>query len=259
MLADERRAEILRLLEAAGSVSVKKLSEKFETSVVTIRHDLRRLEKQGLLERVHGGALIRHRTGIESTLSQRQRIEPTQKRRIAAHASHLAEDGDVVLLTDGSTTLALAHQLKLRPDVTMVTNSWSIMDEIGKEPSSQVILLGGMLRHVTMAFIGPMTLAALATLRVDKLFLGVDGLSREYGVSTPNMLECEVYRAMITSSKQVIVLADHTKIGREYLYQMGPIESIDTLVCDAMTPSAVVNELREAGVEVLVAPDQEED
>ena len=257
MLAAERREKVLRLLEEGGSVFVSKLAALFGVSEVTIRQDLRALEKRGLLDRIYGGAVPKYRAGYESTVSERRMVAPAEKRHIAALAARLVEDGEVVALTDGTTTLEIAYHLRRR-DVTIVTNSWDVVAKLGQDASMKIISLGGMLRQVTMSFTGPLTLSGLQQLRFDRLFLSVDGASVNFGFSTPHMMECEVYRSMVESAKQTIALVDHTKIGKEYMYRIATLEEVDAIIVDAKCPKVAVEEFEDWGIEVRVAAGDED-
>lgn len=253
MLAAKRRQEVLALLEHNGNVSVVELSRTFGVSEVTIRQDLTRMAQEGLLCRTHGGAILNKSTSSELLLNVRARRNMDEKVNIAQAALGLVNDGEVVLLNDGTTTALVARKLSARKNLTVITNALNIANEFAGMSSVKLILLGGQYRNVTGAFVGPLVLQSLLQIQVDKLFLGVDGFSLKHGVSSPNFLETEVNRAMIEAAKEVIVVADHSKFGKDTLYQIAPANKIHTVVSDNQIPEEYARELARIGVKVLLA------
>ncbi|MCL6613724.1 MAG: DeoR/GlpR family DNA-binding transcription regulator, partial [Firmicutes bacterium] len=239
------------MLEKAGSVSVAELSKVFQISEVTIRRDLTRMAEEGLLCRIHGGAIPNKSTSFEPPLSVRAQKNVEEKARIAQAAANLVNDGEVVLLNDGSTTAQVAQKLTSKKNLTIVTNALNIANQLVGIADLRLILLGGLYRAVTDTFVGPLVLQSLSQIRADKLFLGVDGFSLKHGISSPNFLETEVNRAMIESAGTVIVVADHSKFGNDTLYQIAPIGKIHMVISDDGIPREYVEELTRLGVKVV--------
>ncbi|MEW6230235.1 MAG: DeoR/GlpR family DNA-binding transcription regulator [Bacillota bacterium] len=253
MLAAKRRQEILELLEKMGSVSVAELSRMFQISEVTIRHDLTRMAREGLLCRAHGGAIPNKSASFEPPLAVRAQKNVEEKARIAQAAADLVNDGEVILLNDGTTTAQVAQKLTSKKNLTIVTNALNIANQLAGVADLRLILLGGLYRAVTETFVGPLVLQSLSQIRADKLFLGVDGFSLKHGVSSPNFLETEVNRAMIESAADVIVVADHSRFGSDTLYQIAPVSRIGMVVSDSGIPGEYVEALTKLGVKVVVA------
>jgi DeoR family fructose operon transcriptional repressor len=249
---DQRREKILELVSLRNKVKVSKLSRIFKTSEVTIRNDLSELEAAGLLERVHGGAVSTYRTYYNMTFNDRMKTNADEKRRMAASVAAQVTDGDTLLMSSGTTTLYLARELKSARNVTVVTNSMAIAQEMGLFRDVSVILLGGNLNAQYLFTYGDDTLNQLRHYKADRLFLSVDGVSPEDGVTTYHHLEAEVNRQMIARAKRTIIVADHTKIGRTGFAHIDSVDNIDCLVTSSLADSEVLQAIRERGVEVRI-------
>lgn len=249
---DQRREKILELVSIRNKVKVSELSRIFGTSEVTIRNDLSELEAAGLLERVHGGAVSTYRTYYNMTFNDRMKTNADEKRRIAASVAAQVTDGDTLLMSSGTTTLYLARELKNARNVTVVTNSLAIAQEMGLLRDILVIMLGGNLNAQYLFTYGDDTLNQLRQYKADRLFLSVDGVSPEDGITTYHHLEAEVNRQMIARAKRTIIVADHTKIGRTGFAHIGSVDSIDCLVTSNLADSEVLQAIRERGVEVRI-------
>jgi DeoR family fructose operon transcriptional repressor len=253
MYAEERQQEILQLARTAGRVDVTALAESLAVTAETIRRDLTMLERAGLLRRVHGGAIPVERIGFEPALSARDAVLTTEKERIAKAALAELPDDGAVILDAGSTTARLAQALPLDRELTVVVNSPVIAGLLGPRPNLNVLLLGGRVRGKTMATVDDWALRPLADLYVDVAFLGTNGASVERGLTTPDPAEAAVKRAMITSSRRTILLADHTKIGNDYLARFGSLADLDLLITDTGLNDDLVDEVEAEGVRVIRA------
>ena len=253
MLPVERRNRILSLVRAEGVVRVNDLSEALDVSEITIRRDLEQLEVDGLLERTHGGAIFNQRIRLEPLYSEKHRSNQAEKRAIGAAAAALVSAGDRLLVNSGSTTLQLFRHLAYKQEIKVITSNMGAFLEL-QGASMELLLVGGSYRAQSNSLVGPLALLSLQQLFAGKCFIGVDGVSMKYGMTTPNLQEAEVARTMIEHTRgQVIVLADHSKIGVVADFVTAPLEKVDVLVTDAGIHPEYADELRAQGIEVIVA------
>ena len=255
MYAEERQQEIAGLVSHRGRVAVTAVAERFGVTTETVRRDLAVLERAGLLRRVHGGAVPAGAlTVVEPGLVERGATRMEAKRRIAAAALDLVPAAHGSLILDGGSSTALLAEL-LPTDRTLVaaTNSVPIAARLAGTPGITLHVLGGRVRGVTQTAVGESTVAGLADLRVDVVFLGANGVSAGHGFSTPHEAEAAVKRAMARAGQKVVVLADSSKFGREHLFRFAAVEDVDLLVTDDDAPVDVVAELEQRGLEVLIA------
>ncbi len=255
LLALERREEIIRLLQAKSKILVPELCQRFGVSPATIRADLRSLAEAGRLRRAHGGAIPTEKAGFEpnSRLKAVERV--AEKRRIARRAAELIEDGDIIILDSGTTTLELAKLLFERNGLTVVTNDLAIASALEEAPGLNLILLGGELRRGFQCTVGPMTVEGLVRLNVDKAFLASNALSRLGGFTTPNLEHAEVKRAMVAAATERIMLMDSSKYGKRAFVHFAALADIETLVTDAGLGAEAVKEIKTGNenVEVILA------
>jgi DeoR family transcriptional regulator, aga operon transcriptional repressor len=252
MLSEERRREILELLQAEGRVLVRDLSKRFRTSLITIRKDLEFLHHQGQLERTHGGALPL-RTGAlrDRTLQEKERLHRQEKLRIAAAAVRMIRPGQVVILDSGTTTTAIARACRQFRSLTVITNATNIAQELAGT-SVEVLLTGGALRKNSFSLVGPLAEESLRRLSADLLFLAVDGFDVRYGLTTPNLLEARVNRAMAEASRRTIVVCDSSKFGRRSLSLIMPVSAVHETITDRKITKPYLRALREADIEVTL-------
>jgi len=253
MYAEERQQEIVRLARAQGRVDVTALADEFAVTAETIRRDLTTLERAGVLRRVHGGAIPVERIGFEPALATRDAVLTSEKERIAKAAlAELPQDGSIIL-DAGTTTARLAHALPTDRELTVVVNSPVIATALGSRSNLTILLLGGRVRGRTMATVDDWALRPLADLYVDVAFIGTNGASVERGLTTPDPAEAGVKRAMIASARRSVLLADHTKIGNDYLARFGSLTDIDLLITDTGLADELAEEIEAAGVRVVRA------
>ncbi len=246
-LPGQRRQRILERVRATGAVKVAELAAELGVSDMTVRRDLNLLVKAGELHKVHGGALLQEGASAEEPgFARKSALQLGEKAAIAQAAARLVEPGMSVALSSGTTTYALARELRTIPELTVVTNSPRIADLLHDAPASgQTVLLTGGLRTVSDALVGPLATAALKTLYVDRSFLGIHGFSGTDGLTTPNMLEVEVNQLLLERSDSAVVLADSTKWNLRGLYSIAPLDAVDILISDAGLPSEAVSTLAE--------------
>jgi DeoR family transcriptional regulator of aga operon len=252
MLSEERRREILEILQSDGRVLVGDLSKRFKTSLITIRKDLEFLHHHGMLERTHGGALPL-RTGAlnDRTLQEKERLHRQEKMRIAAAAVKMIRSGQVVILDSGTTTTAIARACRDFRSLTIITNATNIAGELAGT-AVDVILTGGVLRKNSFSLVGPLAEESLRKLNADLLFLAVDGFDVRYGLTTPNLLEARVNRAMAEAARRTVVVCDSSKFGRRSLSLIMPTSAVHETITDRGISRHDLKALREAKVEVTL-------
>ncbi|GAA2012924.1 DeoR/GlpR family DNA-binding transcription regulator [Microbacterium ulmi] len=259
MYATERHELIERLLGDDGRVSVVELARRFDVTTETIRRDLDQLENAGILRRVHGGAVPRERASTaEPSLAERLQHHGVAKSAIAERALEaLGRRFRGSLYFDaGTTTGAVAARLATHLDggpVEVVTHALTLAHTLAGVPAVSLSVVGGRVRGLTAAAVGADTVRAIESLRPDIAFLGANGLSAGFGVSTPDPDEAAVKAAIVRSARRVVLVADSEKLGRELLVSFAPLSAIDVLVTDAEPDAELATALSEAGVEVWLA------
>jgi DeoR/GlpR family transcriptional regulator of sugar metabolism len=255
MLARHRQSLILQAVRSDGSARVSDLTQQLGVSDMTIRRDLEVLARDGLVEKVHGGAVLpgshnSHEPGFEDRLV----LERPEKSSIARAAAGLVRPGTAVAISAGTTTFALAQCLLDVPGLTIVTNSLRVANLFGgaRGPDVASVLLTGGMRTAADALVGPVADLTIRSLLFDTLFLGCNGIDPEVGLTTPNLAEAETNRALIKVARRVVVLADHTKWGVVSLASFAALEDIDVLVTDSMLPTEAHAALSARVGEILV-------
>lgn len=252
MLIGERWQYILSLVHREGRVLVSELSESLGISPISIRKDLDHLESQGLVQRTHGGALSpQSSTMLDPSLKEKERYQIKEKQRIAAAAIKLVKEGECVLLDSGTTVTAIARALREFSNLTIVTNAVNIAAELS-DTAFEIILTGGTLRKNSFSLVGPMAEDMLTQIRADILFLAVDGFDTRIGITTPNILESRVNRAMVNASRRVVAVCDSTKFSRSSMALIVPPSAIHTVITDDQISKETADTLRDAGVEVII-------
>ncbi len=252
MLNEERRRAIVEMLQQDGRVLVGDLAKRFHTSLITIRKDLEFLHHQGQLERTHGGALpLKTGALMDGSLQEKERLHHQEKVRIAAAAARMIGKGQVIILDSGTTTTAIARACRNMKSLTIITNATNIAAELADSPV-EVILIGGVLRRNSYSLVGPLAEESLRKLSADLLFLAVDGFDVGYGLTTPNLLEARVNRAMAESARRTVVVCDSSKFGRRSLSLILPTSSVHETITDKNILKRDLKVLREAEVEVTL-------
>jgi DeoR family transcriptional regulator, aga operon transcriptional repressor len=252
MLREERRRAILQAIQEDGRVVVRDLARRFHISVITIRKDLEFLHHQGQLERTHGGALpVKTGALMDSSIQEKERLHRQEKTRIAAAAARMIGRGQVIILDSGTTTTAIARSCRHVKNLTVITNAINIGAELADSPV-EVILTGGSLRKNSFSLVGPLAEEALRKLSADLLFLAVDGFDVRYGLTTPNLLEARVNRAMAESARRTVVVCDSSKFDRRSLSLILPTSAVHETVTDKNISKRDLMMLREAKVEVTL-------
>ncbi len=255
MYAEERQQAMARLVSDRGRLSVTTLATEYDVTTETIRRDLSALERLGLVRRVHGGAVPAHALQvIEPALGDRDRAHAEAKDRIAEAAlALLPRPGASVLLDAGSTTGRLASRIPPGHRLKIWTHAVPVAARLIGVPGVELHLLPGTVRETTQAAVGPDTVESLGRLRTDVVFLGTNGISLLHGLSTPDVEEAATKRALVGAARQVVVLADASKIGEESIVRFATLAQVDVLVTDDTLSYDDRTDLEHAGIEVVVA------
>jgi DeoR family fructose operon transcriptional repressor len=253
LFEDERKFQIIQYLQKNQRASVPELGQLFNVSESTIRRDLKELEDAKLLKRTHGGAVSLQSANLEPGIQEKTDYFRNEKEKIAQKAYQLISAGDTILLDSGTTTLLLARELHAISDVRVITNSLLVLNELKDCRNVEISLVGGILRPETMAFVGPMTERSLDMITVDKVFLGTNGIDILKGITTPNLIEAATKSKMISIGNEIILLADHSKIGKISYAKVANVERIDTFIVDDQAPEEFTSQLKKLGVGITIA------
>jgi DeoR family transcriptional regulator, aga operon transcriptional repressor len=252
LLAEGRRRKIMDLIEQSGQITINDLVERFSISAVTARSDLDALSANGAVLRSHGGAVRRYEADQDYPLRLKATLHMAEKARIGQAAARLVQPNETIILDSGTTTAEIAKNLKKikLQSLTVITSALNIANELADAAGMSLIMIGGLLRPVSSSCVGPQAVAMLRELHADRLFLAVDGLDVENGPFTPDVLEAQLNGVMMQVSKEVIVVADSTKLGRRSLFRIGALEKVHRLITDTNVPAEFIEALRKKGVEV---------
>jgi DeoR family fructose operon transcriptional repressor len=252
MFVEERQQKILEILREEGKVSVDLLADVFGVSAPTIRADLGALESRRLLRRTHGGAIPIETTLYEPPFGEREQAQRDEKRRIARIAAARVRDHETVLLDAGTTVTEMARFLLERRGLTVVTNSLPTAFELADAGNVNVVLIGGQLHPERRATLGPLATDFLRDMHVDRAFIGVNGVSEEAGWTVVDFDAVQVKRAMMARAREVVVVADHSKLGEATFASIGPLTSAQVLITDTPIERDTLRAaLDKAGVEVM--------
>ncbi len=253
LLNTERQQQIAQFIRERKRATVVELSERFDVSEATIRRDLEKLDSEGEIRRAHGGAVAVERAAPEPPVVQRMVENDEEKRRIGQAAAQLVQDGDVIFLGSGTTTLEVARNLDDKKNLTVITNALNVANQLAGKQNITVIVTGGLLRHSELSLIGHITEQVLKELRADKVIMGMRAISIEEGLTNDYLPETMTDRAIIDFSSEVILVADHTKFGKVSTALVAPVTSVSKIVTDTAAPPEVIEELKKLGIEVMLA------
>ena len=255
MFAAERRQAILDLVRAKGVMSLRELALAVDSSEVTVRRDIQALDRDGLLDRRRGGAAMSGGLSHEQSYRQKTLVAAAEKSSIADLAAALVEEGDAIVIGAGTTTEEFARRLTRVRDLTVVTNSLLVAQVLARS-AAEVVMTGGSLRGSTYALVGGAAEHLFSQLRVRRAFLSGNGLTVERGLSTPNLHVAGVDQAIASAAQEVVVLADHTKLGVDTMFQTVPTSRIAHLVTDPEGNADMLRAFTAAGVRVHTAAAQ---
>lgn len=239
MLSQQRRTLILEEIRRTGAVKVSELVGVLGVSDMTVRRDLDILDRHGLIEKVHGGAIASRTpsSAIEPGFDAKVAQQQEEKQAIAIAATLLVEDGMAIGLSAGTTTWVFAHHLHEVSDLTIVTNSIRIADVLQQARPDRTVVLTGGIRTPSDALVGPIAVDALSHLHLDIVFMGVHGMDSKAGFTTPNLMEAETDRALASAGSRLVVLADHTKWRTIGLSTIARLDEAAVLVTDSGLPA----------------------
>ncbi len=247
----ERRDSIIQRIQKNGKVRVDTLSEEFDVSSVTIRNDLDFLEMKGILHRTHGGALLRKNVYEDPTLEEKQKLHSEEKQLIGGKAAEMIEDGDSILLDSGTTTLEIARRLNNKQNLTVMTNAIQIAMDLMSKNEMTVMLTGGTIRSESYSLVGPDAESVISNYFFDKLFLGVDGLDMDHGLTTPNPMEAQLNRIMVERSREVIAVTDSSKLGRHSFSFICDLDVISTIITDSKITPEFEKKLNKKDINII--------
>ena len=249
----ERHSIILELLREFGKVDVADLSSKLKVSAVTIRKDLDLLEEKKLLYRTHGGAILADPYIATRKVSEKEKLRPEVKRRIGLKAVELLSPQDALIIASGTTVQAFARCIE-NMKLTVITAAMNVAMELLDKPDIEIIQLGGIIRHSSASAVSEYAIRMLDNFSCSKLFLGVDGIDPEYGLSTTHIQEACLNQAIIAAATKTIVLADSSKFGRRGFSKICNMSDIDWVITDSGISPKMLEAIEEQGVKVTIVP-----
>jgi DeoR/GlpR family transcriptional regulator of sugar metabolism len=255
LLTEERRRAVIEILEKQGRVTVEELTRQFGVSAVTARGDLDVLSTTGALVRSHGGAVRPLNPVQDYPLKVKKSIYHAEKIRIAKVATQLIQNHQTVILDSGTTCAEIAANLRrTKPLVlTVITHALNIAVELADAPNISLIMIGGIMRHVSSSFVGPQAEQMVRDLHADHFFLAVDGLDLEVGLTTPDILEAQLNTLMMKAAREVTVVADASKFGRRSLSVIGDLAMVKRVITDDRVSQEYVEGFRGRGVDLVLA------
>ena len=234
-------------------MSVAEIVTQFSISEATARRDLETLASQGKAQRVHGGVLAVEQAPPELPILEREKEQADEKTRIGRAAASLVSNNETVFLGSGTTVLEIARHLRDHKNLTVITNSLPVLNILAGQKDITVVSLGGMLRESELSFIGHITEQALVEVRADKVFMGTRGVSLEHGLTNDYLQETLTDRAILKSGREVIIVADHTKVNRVATVQLAPLSQMYTFVTDSKADKKFVQALKRQDIQVVIA------
>lgn len=250
--AAERHQFILSKLQKEGKVNVLDLCAALNVSSVTIRKDLKLLEDKNLLFRTHGGGTSSNPYTIDRPVNEKEKIRSEEKMDIGAAAARLIEPNDCIIIASGTTVLSLARNIKPEGHLTVITAALNVATELNHHPQVEVLVLGGILRKSSSSATGLYAERVLDDFSCSKLFLGVDGIDLDFGLTTTHVQEAQLNRKMITASQKTIVLADSSKFGKRGFGRICGLEDVEQIITDRGISDHLVEKLKGTGIEVTI-------
>ncbi len=253
----ERQGKIVEKVHEAGRISIPEICTMFNVSEMTARRDLNDLDRQGLLRRIHGGAIASLGRSYEPSFQTRITKNRGAKAAIGLKAADLIYDGDSIALDVGTTTLGIVPGLRGKRNLTIVTSCLQIasmiVDQISLDVDARLIITGGILRSRELSMVGRIPEQVYQDLHVDKAFIGIGGISLDDGLTEYNIEDAQIKRMLIRNAREKIVVADGAKFGVTTFTSVSPLSAIDKIVTDKSAPSEILEQMREQGIEVILA------
>jgi DeoR family transcriptional regulator of aga operon len=248
----ERHQYILNKLQKEGNLNVVELCKELKVSSVTIRKDMKVLEDKNLLFRTHGGATLNNPYIVDRPVNEKEKFQSVEKMNIGAAAAALVQDNDSIIIASGTTMLAFAKNIPPRAGLTVITSALNVALELMKFPSVEVLQLGGLLRKSSSSVMGSYAEQILGDFFCSKLFLGVDGIDLDFGLTTTNVMEAHLNKQMISVSQKTIVLCDSTKFGRRGFGKICGLDEVDQIITDSGVSEHMVKTLEGLGITVTI-------
>ena len=248
----ERHQHIITKLKEQGNVKVLNLCKELKVSSVTIRKDLKLLEDKELLFRTHGGGTVSNPYTIDRSVNEKEQIRSVEKASIGSAAASLIQPNDCILIASGTTVFSLAKNIRPQESLTVITAALNVATELIHHPQIEVIQLGGILRKSSSSVTGIYAEKILEDFSCTKLFLGVDGIDLEFGLTTTNMMEAQLNRKMIEAAQKTIVLADSSKFGKRGFGKICGLEDIEQVITDSGISDHTAKALKDMGMEVTI-------
>lgn len=255
MTKEDRHAMILDLLMLHNSLLVTELAESLNVSSVTIRKDLTELEKSKKLYRNHGKAILIDPYIDNRNVSEKEKLYVEEKRMIGMEAASLIKPKDSILIASGTSVHALARNIHAKEKLTVITASIEVSNILSNDKDIDVIQLGGLMRHSSLSVVGKYAEQALNDFSCSKLYMGVDGIDLDFGITTTDMMEASLNRVMMATAQKTIVLADSSKFGRRGFSKISDMEDIDQIITDSKVSPTVVKRLEEMGIDLTIVGD----
>lgn len=253
MAAHSRHKHILQMIQTQGECSVEDLARQLDVSDMTIRRDLNVLAESGRVIRTHGGATLGEHVSFEFNFLNRVKERHLAKTAIARIARQQVQSGQTILLDSGTTTLAVAQQLKDLTKGMVITTSLPIASELQYTSGVDVLLLGGFLRRGSPDLIGPMTESNLDDIRADVAFIGADGVEENGDVFNADLSVAKMLNQMVCSAREIYIVADSSKLGRSALVRFGNLASFKGLITDSNAPKSFLSKLAANRIQILLA------
>lgn len=254
MLPSERQKRFLDLLSTKDVVTITEFVEKFNVSVETVRRDLAILENQNKIQKVYGGAKIKNLTLSETTMETRMTSKLLQKESIGKKCSELIEDRDFIFIDSGSTAYHIAKHITNKKNLTIITNSIPVVNEL-MNSDFEIIIIGGKIRHTERSIVTYDYIFNFTQLNILKSFIGAGGITIENGVSDFNMEEAVTRKAIVERSKEVFVAADSSKFGRNVSINIAPLNKIDYIITDSYLDKSMLNSFKKIKTKLILAED----
>lgn len=248
-----RHTQIRDIVNKNGQISVTELNNMLDVSEATIRRDLEELSQMGWIRRTHGGAVRVERAEKEPPIIQRQVKQADEKLRIGRMAASLVRARQTIFMGSGSTVAVIAPHLRDIPDLTVITNSIPVINQLAEEENIELIVIGGMLRQSEMSMVGHIAEMAIREFRADVVFMGMRAVDAEHGFTSDFMPEAMTDRAIMQIAPRCVVVADHTKFGQVSTVFLAPITAVHTIISDNQLQPEIAAELRDKGLELILA------
>jgi DeoR family transcriptional regulator of aga operon len=249
----ERHQQIIDIVQSKGYESVSSLCKALKVSAVTIRKDLKLLEKSNKLFRTHGGASNTNPFTIDRNVNEKVNLQIEEKKSIGKKAAEYITPNDSIIIASGTTMLSLAREIIPKQKLMVITSALQVASELSRHSEIDILQLGGLIRQSSSSVVGSYAENILKDFFCTKLYLGVDGIDFEFGITTSNSMEAQLNKSMIQVVQKVIVLADHTKFGKRGFSRICALDEVDEIITDKNVSSAIVEKYASQGVKITIA------